>query len=78
MDDKKISFYLAMGPGFLAKEIKRRFMSSFLAYSSGMTTLLKEPVEEEDQRFFRFKASMTSIFDSEVYISSFTHSVWLQ
>ena len=69
-NEGKISFYLASGPGFLGKELKRRFTSSFLAYSSGMTTLLKEPVQGEDQRFFRLKASMTSIFDSEVYISS--------
>ena len=69
-DSKKVSFYLAKGRGYLAREIKRRFMSSFLAYSSGMTTLLKEPVEGEDQRFFPLKASLTSIFDKEVYISN--------
>ena len=69
-DGDKISFFLGIGPGYLAIEIKRRFLSSFLAYSSRMTTLLKEPVEGEDQRFFPLKASLTSIFDMEVYISN--------
>ena len=45
-------------------------MSSFSTYSTNMTTLLKEPIQDEDNRFFRIKASLTSIFVQEVYISS--------
>ena len=65
----KISWYLANGPGFLAEEIWRRFSTSFSTYSTNMTTLLKEPIQDEDNRFFRVKASLTSIFVQEVYIS---------
>ena len=69
-DDSKIRYYLAAGPGFLAEEIWNRFSISFSAYSTNMTTLLKEPIQDEDNRFFRIKASLTSIFVQEVYIST--------
>ena len=69
-DRSKISYYLATGPGFLAEEIWRRFSTSFSTYSTNMTTLLKEPIQDEDNRFFRIKASLTSIFVQEVYIST--------
>ena len=61
-DDDKISWYLANGPGLLAGEIWKRFSTSFSTYSTNMTTLLKEPIQNEDMRFFRIKASLTSIF----------------
>ena len=69
-DPNKISFWLARGPGLLAREISRRFSTSFSTYSTNMTTLLKEPIQDEDNRFFRIKASLTSIFVQEVYIST--------
>ena len=69
-DYDKISGYLATGPRFLAREIWRRFSTSFSTYSTNMTTLLKEPIQDEDNRFFRVKASLTSIFVQEVYIST--------
>ena len=69
-DDSKIRYYLANGPGLLAEEIQERFSTSFSTYSTNMTTLLKEPIQDEDNRFFRIKASLTSIFVQEVYIST--------
>ena len=71
-DPNKISFYLARGPRILAREIWWRFSTSFSTYSTNMTTLLKEPIQDEDNRFFRIKASLTSIFVQEVYISTCT------
>ena len=65
-----ITWHLARGPRRLAEEIWRRFSTSFSTYSINMTTLLKEPIQDEDNRFFQFKASMTSIFVQEVYIST--------
>ena len=67
-DRTKIRFYLANGPGVLAGEIWRRFSTHFSSYSTNMTTLLKEPIQDEDNRFFRVKASLTSIFVQEVYV----------
>ena len=69
-DETKISYHLGNGPRFLAIGIWRRFSTSFYIYSTSMTTLLKEPIQDEDNRFFRIKASLTSIFVQEVYISS--------
>ena len=53
-----------------AKEMWKGFSTSFSTYSTNMTTLLKEPIQDEDNRFFRIKASLTSIFVQEVYIST--------
>ena len=61
-DDTNISQYLARGPKFLEEEIWRRFLVSFSTYSTNMTTLLREPIQDEDNRFSRVKASLTSIF----------------
>ena len=69
-DQTKIRYYLAEGAGFFAVEIQKRFSTSFSTYSTNMTTLLKEPIQDEDNRFFRIKASLTSIFVQEVYIST--------
>ena len=69
-DYDKISGYLGWGHRWLARGIWRRFSTSFSTYSTNMTTLLKEPIQDEDNRFFRIKASLTSIFVQEVYISS--------
>ena len=65
-----IRWYLARGPRYFAEEIWKRFSTSFSTYSTNMTTLLKEPIQDEDNRFFRIKASLTSIFVQEVYIST--------
>ena len=46
----------------LGQEVLSRFRTPFFAYSNGMTSLLKEPVNSEDNRFFRIKSSLTSIF----------------
>ena len=69
-DRTKIRYYLANGPVMLARRIWWRFSTSFSTYSTNMTTLLKEPIQDEDNRFFRIKASLTSIFVQEVYIST--------
>ena len=70
VQDHKISCYLAGGSRDLAAEIWRRFSTSFSTYSTNMTTLLKEPIQDEDNRFFRVKASLTSIVVQGVYIST--------
>ena len=68
-DYRNIRYYLAKGPKLFALVVQARLSTSFSTYSTNMTTLLKEPIQDEDNRFFRIKASLTSIFVQEVYIS---------
>ena len=56
------TFYLSNGFWFFWRGFQLRFLTAFGAFSSGLVNLLSAPVENEDERFFAMKSSLTAIW----------------
>ena len=56
------TFYLSKGFQFFWRGFQLRFLSAFGAFSSGLVSLLSAPVQNEDERFFALKSSLTAIW----------------
>ena len=56
------TFYLSNGFWFFWRGFQLRFLTAFGAFSSGLVNLLSAPVENEDERFFAIKSSLTAIW----------------
>ena len=56
------TFYLSNGFWFFWRGFQLRFLTAFGEFSSGLVSLLSDPVQNEDERFFALKSSLTGIW----------------
>ena len=56
------TFYLSNGFLFFWRGFQLRFLKAFGTFSSGLLGLLSSPVENEEERFFALKSSLTAIW----------------
>ena len=56
------TFYLSNGFWFFWRGFQLRFLTAFGAFSSGLVKLLSAPVQNEEERFFAMKSSLTAIW----------------
>ena len=56
------TFYLSNGFLFFWRGFQLRFLAAFGAFSSGLVGLLSAPVQNEEERFFAVKSSLTAIW----------------
>ena len=56
------TFYLSKGFWFFWRGFQLRFLAAFGTFSRGLVSLLSAPVQNEEERFFAMKASLTALW----------------
>ena len=56
------TFYLSKGFRFFWRGFQLRFLTSFGTFSSGLVNLLSDTVQNEEERFFAMKSSLTALW----------------